>query len=639
MQDFEDILEMFEDYKRDPRPMDQEPRNMELAKVQRSEMDNFNTPDLDQGADSILKPGETLDDFDVTFRKPNAEGGRQGFAEDNKLVKKLIPLDKTKLDAANLKRVQDSVNELYEKHTKEYVDNAAKEWAKKSNLEKNRKRKIKIQNLDEMEISNDRANFKVKFKDDIKKYGEWNPDRKSSAATKRYANNVKRAKTGTFETIVFDAFGRADIKGTNKPNPNYNLQKLKAIHKNIDEYKILKKYLKTNFGIVTQLDHPLDKNTLRTIMNASAADLTNVNILEQNLNDGFKKQLNNKYFQAVDSNNLVQKRAVEKIAKQFKLNLGSVPDGSFFDVSKINRGVDSFETLNIKDEMLKSLKNASNLDTKWGKYIKDNPVIFKDAGFNLKTLKKPPNVANITKNLPEIKKKLQVIAKGGGAKAKAATTALSVITSGAVGYNIEKILKGTGLMDKEYELTASAKDAPIVETKFTTGEKAAAAGAASLVVPAVRKVAGTVLNAAGVPLSLGINAAIGIDPKSSFDRTLLAGELALAPGVVQGATSVTDKIKNPLVKKIAQTLAGIRIPGLMNPANAMKIARYASPVGMGLMGLEAVYNVGKLGYQDQKRFNALSPEEQQAERAEQEEFAQSVEGAAEGGIMGLKKND
>ena len=27
MQDFEDILEMFEDYTRDPRPMDQEPRN------------------------------------------------------------------------------------------------------------------------------------------------------------------------------------------------------------------------------------------------------------------------------------------------------------------------------------------------------------------------------------------------------------------------------------------------------------------------------------------------------------------------------------------------------------------------------------------------------------------------------------
>ena len=53
------------------------------AKVQRSEMDNFNTPDLDQGADSILRPGETLeDDFDVTFRKPNAQGGFQQLVKN-----------------------------------------------------------------------------------------------------------------------------------------------------------------------------------------------------------------------------------------------------------------------------------------------------------------------------------------------------------------------------------------------------------------------------------------------------------------------------------------------------------------------------------------------------------------------------
>ena len=53
-----------------------------MAQVPRSEMDNFNTPDLDQGADSILKPGETLeDDFDVNFRKANAEGGRIPFGD------------------------------------------------------------------------------------------------------------------------------------------------------------------------------------------------------------------------------------------------------------------------------------------------------------------------------------------------------------------------------------------------------------------------------------------------------------------------------------------------------------------------------------------------------------------------------
>ena len=72
--DIESILEMYED-DYNPRAMVPGPRNMKLAEVPRSEMDNFNTPDLDQGADSILRPGETLDDFDVTFRKPNAAGG------------------------------------------------------------------------------------------------------------------------------------------------------------------------------------------------------------------------------------------------------------------------------------------------------------------------------------------------------------------------------------------------------------------------------------------------------------------------------------------------------------------------------------------------------------------------------------
>ena len=62
---------------------DEEDFKMAKAKVQRFEMDNFNTPDLDQGADSILRPGETLeDDFDVTFRKPNAEGGFQQLVKN-----------------------------------------------------------------------------------------------------------------------------------------------------------------------------------------------------------------------------------------------------------------------------------------------------------------------------------------------------------------------------------------------------------------------------------------------------------------------------------------------------------------------------------------------------------------------------
>jgi len=47
-----------------------------------AELTNMNTPDLEQSPDSFLRPGETLEEWDVTFRRPNAYGGlqREGFA-------------------------------------------------------------------------------------------------------------------------------------------------------------------------------------------------------------------------------------------------------------------------------------------------------------------------------------------------------------------------------------------------------------------------------------------------------------------------------------------------------------------------------------------------------------------------------
>ena len=43
-----------------------------------------------------------------------------------------------------------------------------------------------------------------------------------------------------------------------------------------------------------------------------------------------------------------------------------------------------------------------------------------------------------------------------------------------------------------------------------------------------RKILGNTLSAAGLPLSVALNTAIGIDPTSAVDRTILAGEAALA---------------------------------------------------------------------------------------------------------------
>ena len=60
-----------------------DPSSMKLAKyIPRHEMDNMNTKDLEQTPDSVLKPGETLEDFDVTFRRPNADGGVQQLVQN-----------------------------------------------------------------------------------------------------------------------------------------------------------------------------------------------------------------------------------------------------------------------------------------------------------------------------------------------------------------------------------------------------------------------------------------------------------------------------------------------------------------------------------------------------------------------------
>ena len=443
---------------------DEEAFKMAKAKVQRFEMDNFNTPDLDQGADSILRPGETLKNFDVTFRRPNAQGGRIGFKKG---------LDVGAKNPGALKLFNESNERLYTKYTKEVVDaasmrdygvpfNELKGTDKRQNFRRKLIKEIEKsgKSLTEFEARSvskqardlKKADIKLKLIEATKDGNFFKPQDfadsnnltldQLKAEAKQLQRNIynKRMitkgmetgslklpyiptdinvtdqvlktladsklvvnKSGQLGNIMFDAFGREKLPGTDKPNPDFNQPKLDAIKKNLNEYDILSKYLKTNYNIDMQLDHPLDKKTIKQLMNGTAEELSRVNVLERNLNNGFKKTLNDRYLKAVDSNNLVQKRAVEKIAKKFNLNLGSVPDGSFFDVSKINRGVDSFETLNIKDEMLKSLDNAAELNTTWGKYVKENPGIFKDAGFDLKTLKKPKNVENIANNIEDIR--------------------------------------------------------------------------------------------------------------------------------------------------------------------------------------------------------------------------------------------
>ena len=173
----------------------------------------------------------------------------------------------------------------------------------------------------------------------------------------------------------------------------------------------------------------------------------------------------------------------------------------------------------------------------------------------------------------------------------------------------------------ETETPAAAEEQNFIERNPKTTAAAGAVG--SLGFKGVRKAVGKGLNLALGPTGMvALNTALGTDPTQSLDRVGLGLEAAFAPSLVKGVTDVSSKIKNPLLRKGIETLAGVRIPGVMNPANALKIARVASPLGIATLGGEALYNYGKFAKNEIKRINDMKENDPDAYAeylAEQEE--------------------
>ena len=123
---------------------------------------------------------------------------------------------------------------------------------------------------------------------------------------------------------------------------------------------------------------------------------------------------------------------------------------------------------------------------------------------------------------------------------------------------------------------------------------------------------------------LGLNAYLGVDPTESLDRAILGTEAALAPAGIKALRSRLANIKNPIVRKSIETAAGLRLPGVFTPANVMRAARFASPVGIATLAGEGLYQLGKLGYKEQQKINEMrenNPEAYQRYLAEQQEMA------------------
>ena len=202
---------------------------------------------------------------------------------------------------------------------------------------------------------------------------DWIPnDSKFSdnALNKLWKSKLIKYERNKIDELFFDAFGR-------KTSDKYNPKKFLAIKKNLNEYRQLrdainKKYPNINF----ELDHPLSKSSLNKLFNATTDQLTRVNVLEADLNNGFKDSLSLQYEKAVQGNNLNKKKAVEKIARDLKLNIGKISD----DATNFKYGVKEFQTLNIKNEIGKSLENLQFLNKNFQTYAKNNPELFKTAG-------------------------------------------------------------------------------------------------------------------------------------------------------------------------------------------------------------------------------------------------------------------
>jgi hypothetical protein len=126
----------------------------------------------------------------------------------------------------------------------------------------------------------------------------------------------------------------------------------------------------------------------------------------------------------------------------------------------------------------------------------------------------------------------------------------------------------------------------------------------------------------------------GYDLRRPEDRITFEAEAALAPTLVKGAQSVTEKIKNPFLRKLTETGAGIRIPGLMSPTMLMRAARIASPIGWLSLAGEGIYHAGK---KEMAKRAQMSPEELEEYMLERQSRGWSRMKKAGGGMAGIRK--
>ena len=258
------------------------------------------------------------------------------------------------------------------------------------------------------------------------------PTASDNALNKLWKSKLIKYEKNKIDELFYQSFG-------NSKSPTYNPKKFLAIKKNLNEYRQLRDAINVKYpNINFELDHPLSKSSLNKLFNATTEQLTRVNVLEADLNNGFKDTLSLQYEKAVQGNNLNKKKAVEKIARDLKLNIGKISD----DATNFKYGVKEFQKLNIKDEIGKSLQNLNALNKNFQTYAKNNPDLFKTAGVSTQqTFTKIDNVKGLVPFMKNLGIKCQLSSGINCSNPQAYTKSLNELSEKAAQGNTEAASK------------------------------------------------------------------------------------------------------------------------------------------------------------------------------------------------------
>ena len=712
--DLEAILEMYDD------------DYQKVAEVPRSEMDNFNTPDLEQAPDSYLRPGETLEDFDVEFRRPNAQGGRIPFDNGGKTSK--VQTNKFKYPVKYFNRKTGNVETVYmaepkrqgAKRVSKKVDiykaalddfqkqvNDAIQSKDVSKLPKNfaqflRDKELKdstyqslLKNNQLPNIETNTSKIRLNFANSLikdaneslkfinaetlfKNAGFTPKEYKSLYATKQLFkldqaidkvdkafNSLFNIKTNPKATDLFNPVQKiADLTGLNNQKISNRLGRLDIKNKSPELHRAFRLFSNPNFKKNIANNFPdLTLNELLSTPETFFADYSQSKsrkLREKRVDKATKlagegvADINKAQDETIELLNKFYKQFPEELLNNTKLrNLLdlTLEDG---EIVKKNKYVTD-------EDFLKLIKEKTGLFTKdhvdevqFEKLSTEFPIFKQLTTYNtnsglIKSIKsyvaknqnsKDPIVQDKIKKqiafLEDLKLRIDTPTGRIGSKEVLAAVdreagTLPNFLAQLKALNIKlpakakAVLLGTG---GGLAATTLAAAGPIEETGSTAMDTAKNVGAATTGALGVgtktgRKLLGKALNLGFGPTGiLGINAYLGIDPTSAVDRSIAAGEAALLPSAVKGTLSVTDKIKNPLIRKTVEraTLAG------MSPVMALRLARVANPVGIATLVGEGLYQLGKKGYDQYQQMQDMTEQEKSDFLADQYESLGGVFG-------------